>query len=30
VIRPATFSLTEFNKDMAGTNAKLMEALNGR
>ncbi len=29
VIRPATFSLTEFNKDMAGTNAKLMEALNG-
>jgi urea carboxylase len=30
VIRPASFSLTEFNKDMAGTNAKLMEALNGR
>jgi urea carboxylase len=29
-IRPASFSLTEFNKDMAGTNAKLMEALNGR
>lgn len=30
VIRAASFSLTEFNKDMAGTNAKLMEALNGR
>jgi urea carboxylase len=30
VIRPAIFSLSEFNKDMAGTNAKLMEALNGR
>ena len=30
VIRPASFSLAEFNKDMAGTNAKLMEALNGR
>lgn len=30
VIRPATFSLSEFNRDMTGTNAKLMEALNGR
>jgi urea carboxylase len=30
VIRPASFSLAAFNKDMAGTNAKLMEALNGR
>ena len=30
VIRPATFSLADFNKDMAGTNAKLMEALHGR
>lgn len=30
VIRPATFSLTEFNRDMAGTNARLMEALHGR
>lgn len=30
MIRPATFSLSAFNKDMAGTNAKLMEALNGR
>ena len=30
VIRPATFSLTAFNKDMAGTNAKLMEAIHGR
>ena len=30
LIRPVTFSLTEFNRDMAGTNAKLMEALNGR
>jgi urea carboxylase len=30
VIRPATFSLAAFNADMAGTNAKLMEVLNGR
>ncbi|NGM46064.1 allophanate hydrolase subunit 1 [Rhodobacter sp. SGA-6-6] len=30
VIRPATFSLAEFNRDMAGTNARLMEALHGR
>jgi urea carboxylase len=30
VIRPSTFSLSAFNRDMAGTNAKLMEALNGR
>lgn len=30
VIRPATFSLSAFNKDIAGTNAKLMEALHGR
>ncbi|MCA3441536.1 MAG: allophanate hydrolase, partial [Rhodobacter sp.] len=30
MIRPSTFSLSAFNRDMAGTNAKLMEALNGR
>ena len=30
VIRPAEFSLAAFNKDMAGTNAKLMEVLHGR
>ena len=30
VIRPASFSLAEYNKDMAGTKAALMEALNGR
>lgn len=30
VIKAASFSLTGFNADMAGTNAKLMEALNGR
>ena len=29
-VRKASFSLTEFNKDMAGTNAKLMEVLHGR
>ncbi|MFN3937187.1 MAG: 5-oxoprolinase subunit B family protein [Gemmobacter sp.] len=29
-IRDCTFSLAEFNRDMKGTNAKLMEALNGR
>lgn len=28
-IRSCSFSLTEFNRDMAGTNARLMEALNG-
>ena len=30
VIREARFSLTEFNRDIDGTNAKLMEALHGR
>jgi urea carboxylase len=30
LIRPVTFSLADFNRDMAGTNARLMEALNGR
>jgi urea carboxylase len=30
VIKAATFSLSAFNADMAGTNAKLMEVLNGR
>jgi urea carboxylase len=30
VIRPVSFSLAEFNRDMAGTNARLMEALDGR
>jgi len=29
-IREASFSLTEFNKDINGTNAKLMEVLHGR
>lgn len=29
-IREASFSLTDFNKDINGTNAKLMEALHGR
>lgn len=29
-VRGCTFSLTEFNNDIAGTNAKLMELLNGR
>lgn len=29
-IRDASFSLTDFNKDINGTNAKLMEALHGR
>ncbi len=28
-IAPVTFDLTEFNADVAGSNAKLMEALNG-
>lgn len=28
-IRACNFSLTEFNRDMAGTNARLMEALHG-
>ncbi|MBJ2149248.1 allophanate hydrolase subunit 1 [Paracoccus sp. IB05] len=30
VIRQTSFSLSEYNKDMAGTKARLMEALNGR
>lgn len=30
VIRAASFSLAAFNKDMSGTNAKLMEVLHGR
>ncbi len=29
-VHAADFSLTEFNKDMSGTNAKLMELINGR
>lgn len=29
-IRPCTFNLAEFNRDIAGTNAKLMELLDGR
>lgn len=29
-IREASFSLTDFNKDINGTNAKLMEVLHGR
>lgn len=29
-IRECTFSLAEFNRDMMGTNARLMEVLNGR
>lgn len=29
-IREASFSLSEFNKDINGTNAKLMEVLHGR
>jgi len=29
-IRDCTFSLTEFSRDIPGTNAKLMERLNGR
>jgi len=29
-IREASFSLTDFNRDINGTNAKLMEALHGR
>lgn len=29
-VHAADFSLTEFNKDMPGTNAKLMELINGR
>lgn len=29
-VRDCTFSLTEFNRDIPGTNAKLMELLNGR
>ncbi|WP_294641367.1 carboxyltransferase domain-containing protein [uncultured Aureimonas sp.] len=28
-IRPCTFNLAEFNRDIAGTNAKLMELLDG-
>ena len=28
-IAPVTFSLTEFQKDIDGTNARIMEALNG-
>ena len=28
-IRPCSFSLTEFNRDRTGTNARLMEALHG-
>lgn len=30
VIRECSFSLTDFNRDIDGTNAKLMEALHGR
>lgn len=30
VVRECTFSLTEFNRDIPGTNARLMELLNGR
>lgn len=30
VIRECSFSLSDFNKDIDGTNAKLMEALHGR
>lgn len=30
LIRPAQFSLADFNRDIDGTNAKLMEALHGR
>ena len=29
-LRDCSFSLTGFNADMTGTNAKLMELLNGR
>ena len=29
-VRECTFSLTEFNGDIYGTNAKLMELINGR
>ncbi|WP_182083999.1 carboxyltransferase domain-containing protein [Aureimonas sp. ME7] len=29
-ISPCTFNLAEFNRDIAGTNAKLMELLDGR
>lgn len=29
-IKDVTFDLAQFNKDMDGTNAKLMGALNGR
>ncbi|KAF0171002.1 MAG: allophanate hydrolase subunit 1 [Rhodobacteraceae bacterium] len=29
-VREASFSLTDFNKDINGTNAKLMEVLHGR
>ncbi|ALN75595.1 allophanate hydrolase subunit 1 [Aureimonas sp. AU20] len=29
-IRPCTFNLAEFNRDIPGTNAKLMELLDGR
>ena len=29
-IRECTFSLTDFNSDIYGTNAKLMELINGR
>lgn len=30
VIRQTSFSLSDYNRDMAGTKARLMEALNGR
>lgn len=30
LIRPARFSLADFNRDIDGTNAKLMEVLHGR
>ncbi|WP_343079256.1 allophanate hydrolase subunit 1 [Ostreiculturibacter nitratireducens] len=30
VVRECTFSLTDFNRDIDGTNAKLMEVLHGR
>ena len=30
VVRECSFSLTDFNKDIDGTNAKLMEVLHGR
>jgi urea carboxylase len=28
-VRDCAFSLTDFNRDMLGTNANLMELLNG-